>query len=281
MVLGIGLLSTMDALGKWLIENGVHTIQILALRSLIIVPVLLAAYAAKKQLAILVPSRPVAQAVRGLTGFLAPLCFFMGIAQMPLTAAVVVFFSSIFMTTLMSVFFLDEKVGLHRWLAVIAGYAGVFVAIAPEAGGKIEGYLLVLFSSFMYTVLFISGRRLSATESVASLVLTYNAGVGLVAALLLPWFWQTMPWEAWVLVLLLSGFAVSGHFCMTHAFSVSEASLIAPFEYTSIVWTVMFDLLIWHQLPGSHTWVGAVIIILSGLYVLHREKLQAQRQTDA
>ena len=275
MQVAIGFLSSMDAVAKWLIENSVHTLQILALRSVFIVPALLLVFATKGSLGTLRPTRPVAQMIRGLTGFLAPLSFFIGISLMPLTAAVVVFFSSIFMTTLLSVFFLNEKVGVHRWVAVLLGYCGVFIAIAPGSGGSLLGYLLVLFSSFSYSVLFISGRLLSKTESVPSLVLTYNLGVGIVALLFLPWFWQPMDLYLLTWVVVLSIFAVLGHLCLTHAFSLAEASLIAPFEYTSILWTIGFDLAIWHTLPGYRTWLGAVIIIASGLYVIHRERVNA------
>ena len=280
MLVGMCLLSTMDAVGKWLIDNGMHSVQILALRSLIIVPILLLVYASSGQLKQLKPARPIAQALRGLSGFLAPLCYFLGISQLPLTAAVVVFFSSIFMTTLLSVFFLGERVGRHRWIAVGIGYCGVVIAIEPTSGGNLIGYLLVLFSSLMYSMLFISGRRLSATDTVASLVMSYNFYVGVAAAVLLPWFWQAMSATDWFWVVVLSLVAVTGHFSLTHAFSAAQASQIAPFEYTAIIWTLLFDTLIWNELPGAHSWVGAVIIIGSGLYVFHREQINTRRATQ-
>lgn len=276
MLLAIGLLSSMDAVAKWLQENAVNVIQILALRSVVIVFLMLVVYYARNQTVVLKPNRVLAQSLRGISGFLAPCCFFLGISQMPLTAAVVVFFSSIFMTTVLSIFFLQEKVGVHRWIAVAAGYVGVFIAIQPESGGSLFGYSLVLFSSFMYTVLFISGRRLSTTESVASLVLFYNLGVGCVALILLPWYWQDMNLEKIAWLLALSLLAVTGHFAITRAFAIAEASLIAPFEYTSILWTIALDVLIWNALPGSHTWIGAIIIISSGLYVTYREHKRSQ-----
>jgi len=279
MLIAIGLLSSMDAVAKWLLENAVHVIQILSLRSIMIVLCMLLVYGIRKRLRQLKPTRVKAQCLRGLTGFLAPFCFFLGISHMPLTAAVVVFFSSIFMTTVLSVFFLNEKVGKHRWMAVVVGYIGVYIAIRPEAGGSNLGYFLILFSSLMYTVLFISGRRMSNTESVASLVLFYNLGVGCVALLLLPWFWQSMAASDWLWLTLLSALAVAGHFCITKAFAFSEASLIAPFEYSSLVWTLAFDALIWNELPENHTWFGACIIIASGLYVLHRESQQKIRSS--
>ncbi len=278
MLLAIGFLSCMDALAKWLISNGMNSVQLLAVRSLIIVPVILLVFAARGRLRDLLPQRPVAQVFRGLFGVVAPLAFFMGVARIPLTSAVVVFFSSIFMTTLLSVFFLGERVGMYRWVAILIGYCGVFIAISPASGGDGLGYALVLLASFAYSVLFISGRMLSRTESVASLVLFYNLGVGCVTLILLPWFWGLPTLQELGLMLLLSVFAVAGHFTITHAFALAEASLIAPFEYTAVLWALLFDILIWNVYPSWATWVGAAVIISSGLFVIYREYVHA-RQT--
>ena len=271
MILGIGVLNLMDGVGKWLVMDGVEVMQILALRSVVIVPLLLLYYVSTNNLTALKPNRPKAQALRGIIGFIAPFAFFLGVGKLPLTSAVVVFFSSIFMTTILSIFILGERPGKHRWSAIVVGYVGVIIAMSPAWGGDASGYILVLISSIFYAFLFVSGRKLSETESVSSLVLSYNLGVGVVALVLLPWFWVPLNMDQLVLIVLLSLLAVTGHFCITHAFAVAEATLIAPFEYTSILWTVALDMLIWQVLPGRPTWIGAVIIIASGLYVIYRE----------
>ncbi len=271
MLIGIGVMNLMDGVGKWLVMDGVEVMQILALRSIIIVPLLLLYYRATNNLTELKPTRPTAQAARGLIGFIAPFAFFLGVAKLPLTSAVVVFFSSTFMISILSIFFLGERPGKHRWSAIMIGYIGVIIAMSPAWGGDLTGYLLILLSSFFYALLFVSGRKLSETESVGSLVLSYNLGVGVVALILLPWFWVPLTLEHWGFITLLSLLAVTGHFCLTQAFAVAEASLITPFEYSSILWTVVLDMLVWQVLPGRPTWIGAFIIICSGLYVIYRE----------
>ena len=271
MVVGVALLCLMDALAKSLVMRGVDAVQLIALRSLLIVPVMLIAYGAVGQLIELKPAHPWVQGLRGLLGLAAPLCFFLGVGRMPLTSAVVVFFSSIFMVSLLSMVFLREPVGVHRWAAIIVGYIGVFIAMSPGGGGDALGYLLVLLASLTYAMLFVSGRYLSRTATVSSLVLTFNAGAGLAAGACLPWFWQSVDLRELGMIVLLAGFALGGHFCLTKAFSLAQASLIAPFEYTAVIWTMLLDLLIWHTLPGTTVWLGAVIIIGSGLYVIHRE----------
>lgn len=273
ILIGIALLAAMDAVAKWLVIDGIGALQILAVRSVIIVIALLLIFSARQRLADLRPTRPWAQAVRGITGIIAPLTFFAGLKYLPLTDAVVTFFTSAFAITIVSALCLRERVGVHRWSAVVVGYIGVVIAMAPSGGGNLIGYVLVLIASMSYAGLFASGRWLSETESVSSLVFSYNAGTGLVACLLLPLFWSSMDGNDWLLMCLLSVLAVCGHFAMTYAFSVAEASSIAPFEYSALLWAILFDYVLWGTAPLPTTLVGAVIIVASALYVLRRERI--------
>ena len=277
MVLAIALLSTMDATVKWLVTNQVEVIQILAVRSVIIVLVMALIYQLRGQAKAILPTRPVAQMTRGLFGFIAPFSFFLGLKYVPLTDAVVVFFSSIFVISLLSMIFLGERVGPHRWASIVIGYIGVVIVAQPQGGGQLFGYALVLLSSTSYAALFVSGRYLSRTESTPSLVVSYNLGVGILAFICLPWFWVPLNLEQIAVILLATVLAGCGHFAMTSAFAQGEASFIAPFEYTALIWAVMFDLIIWRHLPGSSTLLGAAIIIGSGLYVAYREQLATRK----
>lgn len=280
MLVGIGTLSLMDAAAKWLVMDSIPAIQLIAVRSLLIVPVMLLAFAVRGKLADLRPRHPLAQLLRGAAGITAPLCFFVGVARMPLSTGVTVFFSSIFMVSLLSIFWLGERVGPRRWAAICIGYTGVFIAMSPTGGGDALGYALVLLASLAYAMVFVSGRYLSRTDSVPSLVFSFNLGIGLVACISLPWVWQAMNGVQTLVIVLIAALALAGHYCLTVAFSLCEASLIAPFEYTAILWAILLDLLLWQTLPGSRTWVGAAIIIGSGLYVIYREH-RVQSRTAA
>ena len=277
MVLAIALLSTMDATVKWLVTNHVEVMQILAVRSVIIVLAMALIYQLRGQAKAILPTRPVAQMARGLFGFIAPFSFFLGLKYIPLTDAVVVFFSSIFVVSLLSMVFLGERVGPHRWASIVVGYIGVVIVAQPQGGGQLFGYALVLLSSTSYAALFVSGRYLSRTESTPSLVVSYNLGVGILAFICLPWFWVPLNLEQIAVILLATVLAGCGHFAMTSAFAQGEASFIAPFEYTALIWALMFDLIIWRHLPGSSTLLGAAIIIGSGLYVAYREQLATRK----
>ena len=252
--------------------DGVTVIQIVALRSVVIAPFLLGVFYFRGKLHELKPKNTQAHLARGYIGFVAPVCFFLGITHVPLTDAVVVFFSSIFFVTLLSIVFLGEKVGIHRWASVVIGFVGVLIVVGPKGGGDLSGYLLILTGSLAYSVLFVSSRHLSATESVASMVMSYNMCVGGLGLFLLAWFWTDLDSTQLVRIFVLSHLALSGHYLITMAFAKTEASLLAPLEYTSVVWALLFDVVIWQLTPTVSTFVGAVIIISSGLYIVHRER---------
>lgn len=273
-IVAIALLSAMDALAKWLSTNGITVIQILALRSLIIIPVLILIFTIRGQQSLLKPVSVKAHALRGSIGVLAPLCFFLGIGLIPLTDAVAVSFSSIFSISILSIIFLGEKIGVHRWLSIIVGFIGVLIVANPQGGGDMTGYMLVLIGSTAYAILAISGKLMSKTESIASLVLSYNLCIASVSLVLLPWFWHPLDLTHYMLVFSLGLLALAGQYLLTLAFSFADASLIAPLEYTAVLWALAFDLIVWQIVPSSSTVTGAAIIIASGLYITHRERVK-------
>ncbi|MFT7212443.1 MAG: drug/metabolite transporter (DMT)-like permease [Granulosicoccus sp.] len=276
MLIAIALLGGMDALAKWLMLEGVSALQILVIRSAIILPLMLLVYRLRRELHNLKPKRPDLHLWRGCIGFISPLAFFIGIKHIPLTDAIVLFFSSVFVVTILSVLFLKETVGSHRWISIIVGFIGVLIVATPQGGGDIYGYLLVLLGSATYSMVFVSGRYLSATETVASLVFSFNFCVGAISLVLIPWFWEAIQLNHLLWLVVLSLLAVSGHFLITMAFATSEATLVAPFEYSAIIWAMGFDLLLWNTVPTQTTMIGATIIISSGLYIVHRERLKNQ-----
>jgi len=169
---------------------------------------------------------------------------------------------------------------VYRWSAVFVGYIGVLIAIDPSADGELFGYMLILLSSATFAFLFISGKKLGATETSESLVLFYNIGVGVIALFWLPGIWQSLTISDWLGILLVSVLAVFGQYCMTHAFALADASLLAPLNYTTIVLTIVFDWILWQTLPSAQTLLGATIIIVSSCVVIYRQhSLKTRRST--
>ena len=274
MLLAMLLFETMDALVKWLVLADISVILILFFRSWLIVGMILIYLGLRRELLELRTRKPVQHAVRGLVGFFAPFCFFLSLKTLPLADATVVFFSSTFILTAASALIFHERVGIHRWSAVVIGFGGVVIAMNPGGGGDMTAYLLVLASTVVYSMLFLTGKYLSREDSVMSLVFSFNLGVGVVAILALPWIWQPVPLDSLIKILLLSVIAFAGHFAFYAAFARADVSALAPFEYFALVWATLIGYLVWRDIPATEVWIGAAIITACGLYVVHRESLR-------
>ena len=280
-LLGIGLMSLamllfviMDALAKWLVSSEMSAIQLIAIRSWIILPIILLVLAARGQIKDLTTTHPGHHMLRGCFGFFAPVAFFTSLKSLPLADATVIFFSTTFILTAASAIFLKERVGLHRWGAVLIGFIGVVIAMDPRGGGDIQAYLLVLAAAGIYAMIFVSGKHLSRKDSVISLVFSLHLGMGFMATLILPWVWVPVSLIELGQLGLLTVIALFAHYLFTAAFARAEVSALAPFEYTSLLWATTIGYLVWQDIPTTNVWIGAGIIIACGLYVVHRESLR-------
>ena len=285
-LLGIGLLMlstllfvVMDAMVKYLVGDGLSPVQLLAVRSWMITLMIVAWLAARGQLTELHTRQPGIHLLRGCLGFVAPYTFFTALKTLPLADATVIFFSSTFVMTAASALFLGERVGPHRWAAVVVGFGGVVVAMNPGGGGDLAAYLLVLCATLAYALLFLSGRYLTRRDSVISVVLSFNLGVGAIATLLAPWHWAPLSTGMSLAIALVAVFAFAGHFAFSAAFARADVSLLAPFEYLALVWAVAIGYLVWGDVPTPAVWTGAAIIVAAGMYVIQREA--AARRTLA
>ncbi len=275
MILGIFFLTVMDAIAKLLMQEELDPIQLITIRSWILITLMFGYYSFTKQRHKIRPNKPVVQIVRGMFGFLAPYCFFVSLKVLPLADATVIFFSGTLMVTALSWPLLREPIGVHRWSAVILGFGGVIIAINPGGQGQAIGYIYCLIGSLSYALLFISGRWLSKSESVASLVFSFSLGMAIVCTALVGFVWVPISSASLAAIFLFSILALSGHACLTTAFSKAPVGVISPFEYSALIWSVVLGYLIWDDIPSGNVFVGAAIIVLCGLYVVYRETMQS------
>jgi len=273
MIVAMMLFPLMDSVAKWLVIANIPSIQVIAVRSWMMIPVILLTLFLRGDIARLKTQQPLAHVARGMLGFLAPFTFFTALKNLPLADATVVFFSSVFILTALSALLLREQVGIHRWSAVVIGFGGVVFAMDPQGDGELSGYLLVLCAATMYSFIFLSGKYLSKKDSAISLVFSLILMMGVVSSALLPWVWVSMSWSVIGMISLMTAIAFSAHIAFASAFSRAQVSLLAPFEYTSLIWATLFGYLVWSDIPTLRMWTGAAIIIACGLYVLHRESL--------
>jgi len=271
ILLGALFLSVMDAVVKVLLDDGFSVLQILAVRSWFIVPVMaLWAWRVLPQGAVRT-KRPGLHFVRVVLGFFAPYFFFSSLSTLPLADATVIFFGATFIMTALSVPLLKEYVGPHRWGAVLVGFLGVVIAANPSGDFFQSGAVLAILSSLSYSLFMLITRWMGPGEGAFKQVLYFHAWVGVAASAFVLVDFKPMALADLGLVVLAAMIAVSGHLCLTRAFSIAPVGVVAPFEYSAMVWASLMGFWLWGHVPGNATIVGAAIIVASGLYLLHRE----------
>lgn len=212
--------------------------------------------------------------LRGAMGIVMMASFVYALRRLPMSTAYSIFFVAPLLVTALSVPVLGERVGPRRWTAIVIGLVGTLVLLRPSGDGLASlAALAVLLSAAMYAAGAITVRLLARTDSTQAmmvwLLLLMALGAG---ALAWPDWQPVQARHAWLIVAV--GVAGSiGQYAVTEAFRLGEASLIAPLEYTALVWGVLLDLGLWGVLPDGVTWIGAGIIVASGLYLLRRERV--------
>ena len=217
-------------------------------------------------------------AVRGALGFCAFGSFVFALPLMPLADAIAVGMSAPIFMTAASAFFLKEHVGIHRWGAVLTGFAAVLFIVRP--GGQIpwEGASLLLFSNLMFTTGMLMTRRLGRIVTTASLSIYTSLAFAGLSAIAVTFVWVTPDWDDAIVMSLVGIMAGLAQYAMTAAFRIAPTSVLAPFEYTGIIWGVILGFVLWGEWPSSDVAIGATVIIIAGLYIVHRERLAAQRR---
>lgn len=271
LLASIFLFAVMDAMVKWLTASfPVH--QVVFFRSAFaLVPCLVLA-AQAGGLATLRTGRPWGHFLRGLVGVVSMVLIFHAYSVMKLADAAAILFSGPLFLTALAGPVLGERVGLRRWTAVLAGFAGVLVIIQPGSGAIGPGALAALTAAALYAVAMIMVRRLGATEGAVAITFYFSLFGAVAGAAMLAALGWTAPTPAQFVLLALVGI-IGGiaQLFMSQAFRLAETGVIGPLKYSSMIWVVLFGYLVWGELPAPHVVLGTAIVIASGLYILHRE----------
>lgn len=218
---------------------------------------------------------------RALMQFMGMMAIFTAYKLMPLTDAVAITFAAPLFMTVLSIPLLGERVGLHRWGAVIVGFSGVMLMVRPGPGILESGAIFALANCFISALVTIALRRMSVTESSAALVFYQIAITAALSVLLLPFGWVTPGWKDLGILAAIGIASGIGQYWWTQAFRYAPASVAAPFSYTSMFWAVLFDFLIWRSVPALALLGGAAIVVASGLYILYRETVRGVAQASS
>ena len=217
-------------------------------------------------------TQPKLQIFRGITLFFANILFFYSISVISMAKALTLAFVAPLITTALSPIFLNEKVGIRRWSAVIVGFIGSLVVIRPGFIDFNLASFAALGTGFFYGIYLIITRKLHTSDSpLLTLLLTGVVGA-VVSSLFVPIVWINPTFNQWSLLALMGIFACLGHLFLILSLKYADASKLAPFSYFEIITNLILGYYFFSDFPDFWTWFGLSIIISSGIYIYIRER---------
>lgn len=270
MLAGILFYSLNDVMGKWLVAT--YTVgQVLLIRSaaalIVLAPIVwregLTPYTAMP--------RPPLQLVRVALGTAEVAFFYWSVTYLPLADVVAYYMAGPIYVTAISALFLGERVGAARWLAVIVGFVGVVIALDPTGAAFSGPALIALAGSAVYALLLVTTRTLRGTSDVV-LTSTQIAASFVIGVFAAPFGWVTPSVRDFVLLGLLGVVAMAALTFVNRSLRLAPASVVVPYQYTMIVWAVVFGFAVFGDVPPARVLVGSAIIVAAGLFIFLREQ---------
>ena len=267
--------SCLNAMSKTLTTAGYPVIEVIWSRYFFAFIFMLAMFLPRSGKALVQIRRLDTQILRGLLLFFSSYLYFHGIAYMPLATAASISLSSPIIVTALSPKLLGEQVGPRRWAAVGVGFIGALIVVRPGHANFDWHALLIVSSTVCSSLYQLFSRRYGQTERPDASA-TVATIVGTVAAApFLPFEWVT-PSLGWDVALFVGMgiMAGTGHYFLTIAYSQAPAAIVSPFNYTQLIGSAVLGYIVFHDLPDFWTWVGAAVIVSSGLYIGYRERVR-------
>jgi len=244
-----------------------------------IVPVVII-YAARRELMTAVRTgRPFGHVGRGIISVFGMFLSFASLVRLPLVDATAISFASPLITVALAAMILKERVRIYRWSAVVIGFVGVIVMLAPfleighaAASGPAIGAVFALAAAFCNAGTVIQTRRLTDSETTSAIVFYFSLFCALAGALTLPFAWHQPTTKELIELMAIGVLGGVSHILLTESYRFAPASLLAPFDYTAMVWAFVLGYLMFGETPTPLVFLGAVIIAAAGLFVIWRER---------
>jgi drug/metabolite transporter (DMT)-like permease len=270
----------MDALLK-VFSGSYPPMEVAALRGAASLPFLVAPVLAAGRWRDLVPRRFHLHLVRGALQVLVLGCFIYAVRSLSLANVYAVFLSAPLLMTALAVPVLKERTDRGGWIAIIVGLVGVIIMLNPSVAGLISlGSLAALVAAMGYAVSAVMLRVLTRTDSTSGVVFWMISVMTLMAlALALP-HWVSLEPRHYGWLVLLGALATTGSYLLTLAWRSAPAAVVAPLEYTALLWGIIIDRLVWHVLPSARVCLGGAVVIATGLYLIWREHRYALVSTS-
>jgi len=271
--------SILNAMSKTLSTSGYPVIEVIWARYVFAFVFMLAMFLPRSGLKLFSIRRLDTQVVRGLLLFFSSYLFFHGVMYLPLATAAAISLASPIIVTALSARLLGEPVGPRRWAAVVVGFIGALIVVRPGQAAFDWHVLLIVASTVCSSFYQIFSRRYGQTERPDASA-TVATIVGTIAATpFVPFEW-VMPTSTWHMVLFVGMgiMAGTGHYFLTIAYSQAPAAVVSPFNYTQLIGSAAMGFIVFHEMPDLWTWVGAGVIIASGLYIGYRERVRYRQR---
>jgi len=280
MCAGVLMFVTGDALSKNLVTT-YSVPQIAFVKSMAALIVLLPWIVRANTRARLKTSRPWMHVMRAAFGLAEMACFLLALRTIGLAEVTAIYYAAPLIATALSVVLLGEHVSVQRWGAVAVGFVGMLIIIQPEASLGIGlGTVYITMGMVLYATLMIINRVMGASETTTSMVLYAVISEAIVMGVLAPFFWTPMSLFDALHMAALGLVITLGIFAFTRAYMLAPVATIAPFDYTALIWAVLFGFVFWGELPALAVWLGAGLILMCGLYVLYREHIEGVLEDD-
>lgn len=267
---GVFCLVVNDAMAKWLTTH-YDPLQIVFMRNLVALPMIAGIVLATGGRPALRTKNLRVHAWRGLLLVAGAYSFFVGLKHLPLAEATALIFAAPIFITALSVPLLREHVGWRRWAAVVAGFIGVLIIVRPGATAFQPASLFVVATAVLYALFMIGSRWIDRGEGFWTMMLYLVAFPLLFSAAVVHLVWRTPQWDHLPLFLGMAVFGTLGMSLISQAFRQAPAAIVAPFDYTALLWASLFGWLLWSEVPGVWTYAGAAVIIAGGIYIVFRE----------
>ena len=266
------LFSLSDTMAKYITQS-VPAVQLASIRYIVFV--LMAASPMLRNRRVSMRSRrPTLQILRGVSVVGSALCFILSLSHLPIAEATAINFITPLLITALAMPVLGEVVRLQGWIAVLVGFLGMLVVVRPGVHGLQPAALLVLLSSLFWCIAMLITRQLAGIDR-SGVTLLWTAVTGLVLLMtILPFFLTPMNWPLAGLSVAVGIVASSGQWLAVLAYRYARATVLAPLGYAQLIWSSVLGLIVFGAVPDRWVVIGAVIIALSGIYVVHLERVR-------
>tara|TARA_Y100000816_G_scaffold110529_1_gene77252 strand:- start:4050 stop:4940 length:891 start_codon:yes stop_codon:yes gene_type:complete len=209
--------------------------------------------------------------LRCFFGLIALLAIFVALRKLPLATVVSISFAAPIFTTIFSIFFLKERVGFYRWLAVLIGFIGIIIITEPGYSSLNIYYIFPIIFCLGLSYVAIAIRQLSVTEPVWLISLNFSGAILLAGIFTIPFGWVMPSFKDLLLLSLIGVFGGIANLWLSQSYKFSEVSLVTPLKYLSLIFAIIFGYLIWGEIPSMKTLLGATLVIISSIIIFKRE----------